>query len=523
MRAGGLILPPERRLSTIWPYQSHNGMKPEKAYSELVRLSREETVLASCMDLLEWDQETHMPPAGVDHRADQMAFLAGLLHDRATNPQYDELLSAVEGSSLVADADSPEAVNVRELRRDYERERKLPRKLVQEMARVTTRASTAWVRARKKNDFKSLAPWLDKVFALSREEADAVGDGGTRYDALLEDYEPGMTTEKLSVLFAQLTAELLPLVDSLRGQASSRNVLEGNFAIGPQRAFTDSLVSAIGFDMQSGRFDLSQHPFCTQLGPGDVRIGTRYYENNVSRGIFTCLHEAGHGLYEQGLDAAHFGTPMGEAVSLGMHESQSRLWENLVGRSEGFWRHFYPQLQTTFPDAFRDVSLETFRRSINRVEPHLIRSEADEVTYNLHIVIRFELERKLLDGDLAAKDLPGAWSELYQRYLGVTPPDDCTGCLQESHWVEGMIGYFPTYALGNIFAAQIFAAAERAIGPLEDAFAEGDFAGLRAWLGDNIHQHGMRYSSEVLIERVSGESPQPSPLILSLANRYRVT
>jgi carboxypeptidase Taq len=495
-------------------------MNPEKAYSELVRLSREESVLASCIDVLEWDQETYMPHAGVEHRAEQMGVLAGLLHDHSTNPRYEELLTAVEGSSLVADADSPQAVNVRELRHDYDREKKLPRRLVQEIARVTTRASKVWAQARKKNDFRSFAPWLEKVFALSREEADAVGHGGTRYDALLDDYEPGMTTEKLSELFAQLRAELVPLVDSLRGQSPSRNVLEGNFDIERQREFTNSLVSAIGFDMEGGRLDLALHPFCTQLGPGDVRIGTRYYQDNVSRGIFACLHEAGHGLYEQGLDPNHYGTPMGEAVSIGMHESQSRLWENLVGRSEGFWQHFYPQLQSTFHDDFHDVSLEAFRRSVNRVEPHLIRVEADEVTYNLHVVIRFELERQLLDGDLAAADLPGAWNELYQRYLGVTPPDDRTGCLQDNHWAEGMIGYFPTYTLGNIFAAQIFAAAERAIGPLEDAFAVGDFGALRGWLAENIHRHGMRYRSEEIIERVTGNSPDPSALIESLSKRY---
>jgi len=498
-------------------------MNSEKAYEELVRLAREESVLASCIDVLEWDEEIYMPRAGVEHRAEQMALLAGMLHDRATNPRYDELLSAVEGSSLVADPDSPEAVNVRELRRGYDRERKLPRRLVQEIARVTTRASKIWAQARKKNDFKSFAPSLDKIFALSREEADAVGYEGTRYDALLDDYEPGMTTEKLSALFAQLGAELVPLVDSLRDQAPIKNVLEGNFDIARQREFTNSLVSAIGFDLEGGRLDLAQHPFCTQLGPGDVRIGTRYYKDNVSRGIFVCLHEAGHGLYEQGLDPEYYGTPMGEAVSLGMHESQSRLWENLVGRSQGFWLHFYPQLQRTFPEPLGEVSQEAFRRSVNRVEPNLIRVDADEVTYNLHIVIRFELERKLLDGDLVAADLPDAWSELYQRYLGITPSDDRTGCLQDTHWADGLIGYFPTYTLGNIFAAQIFAAAERAIGPLEDAFAAGDFAGLRSWLAENIHRHGMRYRSEVLVERVSGAPPNPSPLVESLTNRYRAT
>lgn len=464
-----------------------------------------------------------MPPAGTRHRSEQMALLAGLVHDRATDPRYDELLSAVEGSSLVADPDSPEAVNVRELRRGYDRERRIPRRLVEEMARVTLRASKAWAKARKENDFKSFAPWLDKVFALSREEADAVGHNGTRYDALLDDYEPGMTTESVSALFTRLRADLVPMVDELRGQAAAAaNVLEGTFDLDRQRVFTDSIVSAIGFDFNGGRLDIAQHPFCTTLGRGDVRIGTRYQKNDVSRGIFAGLHEAGHALYEQGLDAAHYGTPMGEAVSIGVHESQSRLWENLVGRSEGFWLHFYPRLQGTFPDAFQDVSLETFRRSINRVEPHLIRVEADEVTYNLHVVIRFELERALLNGDLAAADLPGAWNELYQRYLGITPPDDRTGCLQDIHWADGLIGYFPTYTLGNVYSAQIFTAAERAIGPLEDAFAVGEFGELRRWLAGNIHRHGMRYRAEEMIARVTGSGPDPQAFIGNLSTRYGV-
>ena len=497
-----------------------NRMNSEQAYAELVRLSREESVLSSCVDLLDWDQEVYMPPAGTKHRSEQMALLAGLVHDRATNPRYDELLSVVEGSSLVADPESPEAVNVRELRRGYDRERRIPRRLVEEMARVTLRAAKVWTKARKENDFKSFAPWLDKVLVLAREEADAVGHDGNRYDALLDDYEPGMTAERVSTLFTRLRADLVPLVDELRGQAAATDVLDGTFDLYAQRVFTDSTVAAIGFDFKGGRVDLAQHPFCTTLGRGDVRIGTRYYKNDVTRGIFACLHEAGHALYEQGLDAAHYGTPMGEAVSIGVHESQSRLWENLVGRSEGFWLHFYPQLQNTFRDAFHDGSLETFRRSINRVEPHLIRVEADEVTYNLHVVIRFELERALLDGDLAAADLPGAWNDLYQNYLGITPPDDRTGCLQDIHWAEGLIGYFPTYTLGNVYAAQIFAAAERAIGPLEDAFAVGEFGELRRWLADNIHRHGMRYRAEELIARVTGSGPDPLALIENLSTRY---
>ncbi|HUQ19725.1 MAG TPA: carboxypeptidase M32 [Gemmatimonadaceae bacterium] len=497
-------------------------MTPENAYAELVRLSREESVLSSCVDLLDWDQEIYMPRDGVEHRSEQTALLAGIVHDRATNPRYGELLDALEGSALLSDPESAESVNVRELRRGYDRERRIPKRLVEELARATSRASKVWAEARKEDDFKSFAPWLDKVFALSREEADAVGYEGTRYDALLDDFEPGMTTDVLAALFARLTSELIPLVDSLRGQsADDENVLEGDFPLDRQHVFADSIAAAIGFDFEGGRLDLAQHPFCTQIGPGDVRIGTRYYQDHVGRGIFACLHEVGHALYEQGLDRSQYGTPMGEAVSLGVHESQSRLWENLVGRSEGFWKHFYPQLKSTFHESLNDVSLDAFRRAVNRVEPHLIRVEADEVTYNLHIMIRFELERALLDGNLVAADVPGAWNELYAKYLGVTPEDDRTGCLQDIHWADGLIGYFPTYTLGNVFAAQIFAAAERAIGPLEDAFAEGNFLDLRRWLGENIHRHGMRYRSKEVIERVTGNAPDPSALIQNLSLRYR--
>ena len=494
-------------------------MKPKQAYDELVRLSREETLLASCSDVLEWDQEVSMPRKGVKHRAEQLALLAGLSHDRATDPRYDELLSILEQSPLVSDPDSAEAVNVRELRRGYDRERRMPRRLVEEMARVTALASKAWADSKRKDDFKSFAPWLDRVFALAREEADAVGHNGTRYDALLEDYEPGMTTETLSQLFDRLAQDLVPMIDAFRDVPVRK--LAGKFPVDGQRKFAENMAATVGFDIGGGRLDLGQHPFCTAIGPGDVRIALRFSAGNLASGILTLLHEVGHGLYDQGLDPEHFGMPMGEAASLGLHESQSRLWENLVGRSEGFWRFFYPRLRKTFPDTLGDVSLEAFRESINSVEPGPIRTEADELTYNLHIVIRFELERSLLGGDLAATDLPGAWAELYRRYLGVTPKDDRTGCLQDVHWAEGLIGYFPTYSLGNLYAAQLFAAAERDIGPLEDAFARGDFSGLRGWLRENVHRHGMRYRASAIVERATGRPPDDLALIESLSHRYR--
>lgn len=498
-------------------------MTPEQAYTELIRLSRDETILSSCVEVLQWDEEVCMPRGGVEHRAEQMALLAGLVHDRGSNPRYGELLSIVEGSSLVSDPESPQAVNVRELRRAFDRERRIPRRLVEESARVKALASQAWAEARKRDDYATFAPWLDRLFALAREETDAVGWVGTRYDALLDAYEPGMTTDRLTALFARLQAELVPLADSLRSEAPPvpAHVTAREFPVERQRLFVEAVATALGFDFGRGRLDVGNHPFCTSIGPGDVRIALRYYPRNFARGFFALLHEIGHALYDQGLDPAHYGTPMGEAASLGLHESQSRLWENLVGRSHGFWSHFYPQLRGAFHDALRDVSLDAFRRVVNHVAPGIIRVQADEVTYDLHILVRFELERALLAGDLRAEDLPAVWRERYQRYLGVTPPTDRTGCLQDGHWSEGLIGYFPTYTLGNVYAAQLFEAAERALGPLDDLFGAGDFGTLRSWLGEHVHRHGQRYPVAALVERVTGCAPDPSALIASLSRRYR--
>ena len=451
-----------------------------------------------------------------------MALVAGLVHDRATDPRIGELLSEVESSSLVADAESVESVNTRELRRDFDRATRLPRRLVEEMARVTALSSQAWSEARDRDDFNSFAPFLEQTFALAREKADAIGYEEVRYDALLDDYEPGMTTARLSPLFERLRSGLVPLVDSLRDKPSSsaERMTEREFPLDHQRVFAEGVAAALGFDLECGRFDPGPHPFCTMIGTGDVRIASRYQLRNFPNGFLGVMHETGHALYEQGLDPAHYGTPMGEAVSLGIHESQSRMWENFVGRSRGFWSHFYPQLQDAFNDQLRGVSLDAFRGTMNVVAPGFIRVEADEVTYNLHIVIRFELERALLDGTIRSAELPAAWRDLYQKYLGITPENDRVGCLQDIHWSEALIGYFPTYTLGNVYAAQLFEAAERAIGPLEDAFAAGEFRTLREWLGENIHRHGKRYVAAQLVERVTGSAPDPSALIANLSRRY---
>jgi carboxypeptidase Taq len=494
-------------------------VNPDKAYAELIEISGSEAVLSSCAQLLQWDAEIYMPRRGVEHRGQQLALLAGLAHERATDPRRGELLSVLESSPLMSDPDSVEAVNIRELRRDYDRSTRVPRKLVEEMARVSASSSQAWAEARRRDDFASFAPWLDKTFALAREKADALGYEGVRYDALLEDYEPGMTTAQLTPMFDNLRADLVPLVSSLRNDQQP-DAVSGEFPLEHQRELAEGLANRMGFSPETGRFDLGPQPFCSAIGPSDVRIGLRYDVHDFTKGFLGVMHEMGHGFYELGLDANQYGAPMGGAVSLGVHESQSRLWENYVGRSPAFWEYFYPQLQAAFPDALRDVSADRYLKSLNHVQPGLIRVDADEVTYNLHIIIRFELERALLDGDLTAKDLPGAWREKYAEYLGIIPPDDRDGCLQDIHWSEGLIGYFATYTLGNIYAAQLYAAADAEAGPLDEAFRKGEFGGLLDWLRRNVHRHGRRYPAPLLIERATGKPADPSGLVATLSQRY---
>ncbi|HEX9055198.1 MAG TPA: carboxypeptidase M32 [Gemmatimonadales bacterium] len=498
-------------------------MRPQAAYDELIRLVREEAMLSSCVDLLEWDEETYLPRGGVEHRSEQLALLAGLLHDRGTDPRLGELLGDIERSRLVGDPESPAAVNVREIRRAYDRERKLPRKLVAESARVSALAQQAWADAREAGEYELFRPWLEKILKLAREEAEAVGYPETAYDALLEDYEPGVTTAEVTGLFEDLKRELLPLVETITGgrkQRARSGVQRREFPMDRQRIFGEAAAAAIGFDLERGRLDTSLHPFCTGLGPGDCRITARFSTRDFAGGFFAVLHEAGHALYEQGLDPAHYGTPMGEAASLGLHESQSRLWENLVGRRRSFWQHFFPRARAMFSEALHDTRLDAFLAGINRVERSCVRVRADEVTYNLHILIRFELEQALLSTDLKTADLPEAWNAAYKRYLGVTPANDVEGCLQDGHWAEGLVGYFPTYTLGNLYAAQLFAAAREQLGDLDAQFARGDFGTLLGWLRDHVHRHGQRFTPKQLVERATGAPPDWRPLVAALRDKY---
>jgi carboxypeptidase Taq len=497
-------------------------MTPQAAYDELLSRAREESLLTSCQAVLGWDELTYMPPGGVAARANQMAFLAGLQHDKASDPRIGELLAVVEGSSLLADSVSVAAVNVREIRRSYRRFQRLPRSLVEELARITPLAQQQWATSRQEADFASFCPWLEKIVALRRQEAKCLGYDKVPYDALLDYYEPGARTADIARLFAALRTELAPLLATIAGSRRRRKraILKRNYPVERQHAFAVEAAVVLGFDFQRGRVDTCVHPFSTHIAPGDCRIAIRYDANNFSDAFFALLHEVGHGLYEQGLDPEHDGTPLGTITSLGLHESQSRLWENLVGRGLPFWKYFFPRARQAFPEALGKVALGDFYLAVNHVEPSCNRVQADEVTYNLHILVRFELEQALIAGDLAVADLPAAWNEAYKNTLGVAVPNDAEGCLQDGHWSEGLIGYFPTYTLGNLYAAQLFAKARSDLGNLDAAFAKGDFTGLLDWLREKIHREGARYLAPQLIEKVTGQAPDHKPLVEALKSKF---
>ena len=496
---------------------------PEQAYEELTTRLKQTALLESCASVLGWDEQTYMPPAGAAHRANQLSLLAGMCHERATSPVIGELLGEVEGALLVRDADSPVAANVREARRDYDRATKLPRRLVEELSYTATLSQQAWIEARKKSNFGDFQPWLQKMVALKREEAQAIGFGkGVPYDALLDTFEPGMTAADVTRLFSPLREELVKLIAAISAsqRRPNREIITRQYPVDAQREFSIAAARQMGFDFEAGRLDTAAHPFCSGFGPGDTRLTTRYDEHHFPGALFGTLHEAGHGIYDQGLDRAAFGVPVGSACSLGIHESQSRMWENFVGRSKPFWDHFYPRAQTAFPEALAGTPQNEFYRAINDVQPSFIRVEADEATYNLHILLRFDLERPLVAGDLQPADVPGAWNETFTKYFGITPPDDARGCLQDIHWSGGMIGYFPTYALGNMYAAQFFAAASREIPDLPASFAHGEFRELKEWLNEKIHRRGRQFRAQRLVEVVTGESLSPQPLVRHLHQKF---
>lgn len=486
-------------------------------YRSLLDRTREIALLGSAANLLSWDQQTYMPPRAIAHRAEQLSYLTGKAHALFTDPAVGSWIAACEDLGLAGDP----GANVCQWRRDYERATRLPGDVVEEIERAKVLGNEAWTHARRHSDFAGFAPHLEKIFGLSRQMADLWGYQDSPYDALLEGYETGARAADLAALFDGLRPELSALL-APAAERSARvpaDLLAGHYPAGQQKAFNREVAAAIGFDFDAGTIDTTTHPFCSGVGPGDCRLTTRYDEGNFLVSLYGVLHEAGHGMYEQGLDPAAFGTPAGTAASLGIHESQSRLWENQVGRARGFWECWLPRAAHYFPALAARTPDEMFG-AVNRVAPSFIRVEADQVTYDLHIMLRFELERKILAGDLAIADVPAAWNEAFAQSFGLTVPDDARGCLQDVHWSEGLIGYFPTYTLGNLNAAQLFRRALAELPGLDADLAAGGYGPLLGWLRSKIHQPGQRLLPRELMTAATGEPTNAKYHLAALREKF---
>ncbi|MQA89349.1 MAG: carboxypeptidase M32 [Gemmatimonas sp.] len=504
---------------------SERESKPRGPYDELRAELRETDLFASIGAVLSWDQETMLPDRGTGLRAEQLALLSQVVHERRTSERFGALLAESEADESLRDDELARA-NLREIRRSYDQAIKLPSSLVREIAETTTLSIHAWRGAREKSDFSAFAPWLEKVVGLDRAKAEclATEDAPDLYDALLDQYEPGADTAELVAVFTDLRKRLAPLIHDVTGAARQRSdrVHRIEVPIEAQKAFNAKVAARVGFDFEAGRLDTSTHPFCQGVGPGDTRLTTRYREDGFFDALSSTLHETGHGLYEQGLPKDRYlGEPLGDPVSLGIHESQSRLWENLVGRSREFWKWALPEAQREFSPALDDVALEEVYGAMNLVQPNLIRVDSDEATYNLHIMLRFDLERAMLSGDLAVADLPAAWNDRIKTDLGLDVPDDRRGCLQDVHWSMGSIGYFPTYTLGNLYAAQLWLRIQSDLPDLPDSIAAGDFTPLLAWLRREIHVHGRRYTAPELCERATGAPLSADAFMNSLEGKLR--
>lgn len=487
-------------------------------------LSRVRALLATVGDLhdtlslLQWDQQTYMPEGGGDGRAEQIATLSRLAHERATEPELGRLLEELEPK---ADPETDDGALVRVALRDFRRATRLPAELVEATARATALAEPAWAAARAASDWSRFAPHLEPIVELTRRTADAYGWDDHPLDALLDLYEPGLTRARMAELFAGLRGELVPMVRAVAEQQDGREApLHGHFDVAAQEAFGREVAERFGYDFRRGRQDRAVHPFCATVAPGDVRITTRFDPGFLSTALFSTLHEAGHALYEQNVSPAYARSPLATGASTGVHESQSRLWENHVGRSRAFWRALYPRLRELFPGALGGVEPEAFYRAVNRSAPSPIRVEADELTYDLHVLLRFELEAALLAGELAVADVPAAWTARMEELLAVTPESDAEGALQDIHWASGAFGYFPTYTVGNLLAAQLWEAALAARPEIPEEIGEGRFDALRSWLAEHVWRHGRKYDPDDLVPRATGRPLGPEAYSSHLRQQF---
>jgi len=487
---------------------SEQAVRPEvqalRGYTEQL------VAIRSGLALLGWDQKTKLPRKGHADRGRQLGVLAGVLHERATSPELGKLISAVED----VDADNVEA---RVMRRSYRLSTCLPAKHVVEFTQAAANANQAWEEARERDDFDLFAPHLERVLELSRTSAELYGYETEPYDALHDLYEEGMTAAELEPIFAGLRDPINELIE--QQPEADVSALTRTFPLASQVEYCERIAAVMGFDMEAGRIDETVHPFCSGVGMHDTRLTTRYQSDWLPASLFSVIHEAGHGIYDQGFDRLGLPRTIADAPGLGMHESQSRMYENVIGRSRAFWELEYPELQRAFPTALGDVDLDSFVRQINAAQRSLIRVEADELTYNLHIAIRFELERAMTNGDLQVRDLPEAWNAAYEKWLGLRPPNNRDGCLQDVHWTSSF-GYFPTYTLGNIYAAQFVEACEAQIGSFDDHLRRGELGPIHGWFDENIYRHGRSFTGREFVERITGGPISPEPLLRYLDGKF---
>lgn len=476
--------------------------------------------LRAITSVLHWDMETGMPPGGIGARSNQLATIARLSHEMFTSDKTLDLLEAAAQELADTDPDSDAASMVRVTKGDYEDATKLPAEFVAEATRTNALAHENWVKAREAKDFSLFQDMLEKQIEIGLQGAEYLGYEDHPYDALVNQYERGMTTARIQEIFEAHRPALVELIAQIsEANQVDDSILHQPFDTENQRQFALDMIRAYGFDFERGAQAVAVHPFCINIGVNDVRITTRFDEEWLNPALFGMMHEAGHGMYEQGVGQGLDGTPLASGTTLGVHESQSRLWENIVGRSKGFWHWALPQLKSTFPQ-LSDVSVDEFYKAINKVEPSFIRVEADEATYNLHIILRFEIEKGLLEGKIKVKDLPNVWNTKFQEYFGMTPPDDAMGVLQDVHWSSGLLGYFPTYALGNLLSVQYYNKAVSDHPSIPDEITRGKFDTLLNWLRENIHQHGRKFTGEELTQRITGESIQSDDYMKYLRDKF---
>ncbi|MFL5946478.1 MAG: carboxypeptidase M32 [Gaiellaceae bacterium] len=477
--------------------------------AELVKVQR----------LLSWDQQTMMPPAGWQHRGEHLAMLGRISHETLTDAETGRLLDELRGVEGSLDADSDDAALIRLARRDYEKASRVPTDLRAEMTRTAAEARTVWVKARANSDFESFRPVLERTYELRKRYVDCFEGVDEPYDILLDDFEPETTTAEVNAVFDVLKPELIELISELRNEEIDDSFMRGSFPPEAQERLCNEVVTLFGFRPDTWRLDPTEHPFASGAGVDDIRI-TTHYDPETMKSFFSTMHEYGHGLYSHQAPRHLESLPTGGPASLGIHESQSRMWENLVGRSRPFWHFFYPRAQAAFPDQLATVDVDDFISGINRVNPSLIRIKADEVTYGMHVILRFELEQDLINGRIAVADLPTAWNDKMQEYLGVDVPNDAQGVLQDTHWASGHIGYFSTYLLGTVMSVQIWEKILEDVPDLEEQIGRGEFGALRDWLGEHVHSLGRKFPPQETLRRATGSTIDPKPYLAYLRAKY---